>query len=188
MLNTVVSFVRVEADGIHTSDVQVDPGYGNNTTAPHVSSPGDDSVPLAGDTAAAVEVVGAGARAVVGYIDTKNEPKAQAGERRFYSRNADGDVVAEVWLKNTGEIVISNLQGDALTELVTITTGGIVQLASGTAPMPRADRVDTELQRIWQVLTTWTVVAQDGGAALQAAAIAASAGVASTASDKVTGE
>ena len=36
-----------------------------------------------------------------------------------------------------------------------------------------ASKVDTEIARLWTVLTTWTVVAQDGGAALQTAAIAA---------------
>jgi hypothetical protein len=33
-----------------------------------------------------------------------------------------------------------------------------------------ASKVDDEIARIWDVLTTWTVAPQDGGAALQAAA------------------
>jgi hypothetical protein len=35
-----------------------------------------------------------------------------------------------------------------------------------------ASKVDDEIARIWDLLTTWTVAPQDGGAALQAAAIA----------------
>jgi hypothetical protein len=48
-----------------------------------------------------------------------------------------------------------------------------------------ATKVDAELDRIWQVLTMWTVVAQDGGAALKAAAVAASPFVQSVAASKV---
>lgn len=47
----------------------------------------------------------------------------------------------------------------------------------------RADKVDAELARIWTVLTTWTVAVNDGGGALQTAAIAAEESVATTASD-----
>lgn len=48
-----------------------------------------------------------------------------------------------------------------------------------------ASKTDAEIARIWQVLTTWTVVSQDGGAALQTAAIAAEAAVQSVASSAV---
>lgn len=44
-----------------------------------------------------------------------------------------------------------------------------------------ATKVDAEIARIWDVLTTWTVAPNDGGAALQTAANTASAGVESVA-------
>lgn len=54
---------------------------------------------------------------------------------------------------------------------------GIVYV--GDAPedfVANATKVDAEFDRLWQVLGTWTVVAQDGGLALQTAANAASSG------------
>jgi hypothetical protein len=54
--------------------------------------------------------------------------------------------------------------------------------------MARADLVDAEIQRLWDLLTTWAVVAQDGGAALQTQAITDAALVATTAADTVYGK
>ncbi|MFW6086393.1 MAG: phage baseplate assembly protein domain-containing protein [Myxococcota bacterium] len=57
----------------------------------------------------------------------------------------------------------------------------------GAAKLARADRVDDEIERIWDLLTGWTVSPQDGGAALQTAAETAVEQVESTASDTVHG-
>ncbi len=67
---------------------------------------------------------------------------------------------------------------------------GKVYLGSSAAsdPVALSSKVDAEIDRIWDVLTSWTVAPQDGGAALQAAAIAASAGVLPTAADNVIAE
>lgn len=48
-----------------------------------------------------------------------------------------------------------------------------------------ASKVDAEIARIWDVLTTWTVAPQDGGAALQTAALTASEGVLPVASEVI---
>jgi len=42
--------------------------------------------------------------------------------------------------------------------------------AAATAAVSRADKTDTEIERIWTLLTSWVVSPNDGGAALQAAA------------------
>ena len=62
-----------------------------------------------------------------------------------------------------------------------------LQLGDSTATdyVALASLVSTELARIWTVLTTWGVVAGDGGAALKAAALAAVGGVSSVASARV---
>jgi phage gp45-like len=73
---------------------------------------------------------------------------------------------------------------------VFIDQDGNVILGGGTegaSELARADRTDAEIQRIWDLLTSWTPVAQDGGAALQTAANVAVETVQSTASDKVRG-
>jgi len=66
---------------------------------------------------------------------------------------------------------------------------GDVHLAAqtGASKLARADRVDAEIQRIWDVLTGWTPVLHDGGLALKGTATTASAGKQSTAADKVHG-
>lgn len=59
---------------------------------------------------------------------------------------------------------------------------------TGAQFMARADRVNTELARIRDVLTSWTVTPNDGGAALKAAATAAFSAAQSTAAEQVKGK
>jgi hypothetical protein len=99
-----------------TSDgtaIKVDPGGGANVTAQHFADAGDDSQPLPGDFTALEDSSGAGAEQVSGYHDPKNAGQAGPGEKRIYSRNADGAPVAEVWLKANGEVVIKVLASSA---------------------------------------------------------------------------
>lgn len=110
-VGTVQSFVRKTVDDAHVTDVKLDSGSEGPVTAPHFSSPGDDSPPLAGDFVVTVESAGAGNEVAVGYFDPKNEPQAAKGEKRIYSRNASGDVKVVVWLKSDGSLVIENDNG-----------------------------------------------------------------------------
>lgn len=185
-LTTTKSFARVDEDGTRRSDVQVDPGGNTTVTALHAIGIGDDSVPLPDDTAVTVELEGKGRLAVVAYLDTENEPKAEAGERRIYARKADGTVAAALWLKATGDVVFEDSAGAVVAR---IAADGTVHLGAetGAAQLARADLVDAEISRIWDVLTTWTVAAGDGGGALQTAATTASASVGSTGADNVRG-
>lgn len=51
-----------------------------------------------------------------------------------------------------------------------------------------AAKVDAELDRLWTLLTTWTVVANDGGQALKTAALAQAGSVQTVAATKVKAE
>lgn len=98
----------LSADG---SDIKSDRGSGDNVTAQHFTAPGDDSRPLPGDYAALSGAAGTGTQTATGYHDAKNPPKASPGEKRIYARDGGGAVVAEMWLKASGDVVISNGPG-----------------------------------------------------------------------------
>jgi hypothetical protein len=108
---SVLSFLNSSVNGAKVSDVKLDPGGRANVTAQHFSSAGDDSYPLATDYACAVEVKRSGGAVVVGYLDPINSPKSQEGDKRIYARESSGGVKVELWLKNSGEAVLSNSNG-----------------------------------------------------------------------------
>lgn len=107
-LAKLLSFVRTVRRGANVSDSKVDPGGGENITSEHFAPVGDDSHPLPGDYVVAVDVQRTGVTAAVGYLDPANAQKTQPGGKRIYSRDADGNQVAEVWLKNDGTIIADN--------------------------------------------------------------------------------
>ena len=107
----LLSFVRVTQNTAKVSDVKVDPGGGPNVTAEHFTAAGDDSHPLPGDYVALNTDSGSGRESAIGYLDPLNEPKALAGDKRIYARDANGVLIVEVWLKNTGEATIFNANG-----------------------------------------------------------------------------
>ena len=104
-----LSFVRVERNGAKLSDVKVDPGGGPNVTAEHFAPIGEDAHPLPGDYVVTSDVSGTGREAVIGYVDPKNESKAQPGDKLVYSREPSEDgagrIITEQWLKNEGTII-----------------------------------------------------------------------------------
>jgi hypothetical protein len=107
-----LSFARANRRGANVSDVKADPGGGANTTSEHFAPVGDDSHPLPGDYVATTRAVGSGRETAVGYLDPANESKAAPGEKRTYARDpGSGATVAEVWIKNTGETIITNANG-----------------------------------------------------------------------------
>lgn len=111
LIAKLLSFVRTEDGDAKIADVTVDPGGGANLTIPHYSCPGDDSQPLPDDFVAATESTGSGNAMAIGYLDPKNAGEADAGEKRIYARNADGDIVAWFWLKNDGSAIVDNGEG-----------------------------------------------------------------------------
>lgn len=123
------------------TDVKSDRGNSDNVTAQHFTTPGDDSHPLPNDYAALSEASGTGRQTVVGYKDASNEPEALPGEKRTYARNASGQVVAQVWARNNGEVSIFNdagaftlePSGDVVINGVRITVAGDVIAANGVS-------------------------------------------------------
>ena len=111
LIAELLDFVRARVGDGHVSDATVDPGGGPSVTARHFACPGDDSRPLPGDFVATSASGGAATSHVTGYLDSKNEPAAAAGEKRIYSRDSDGAVVAMVWLKNDGAVLVDNGSG-----------------------------------------------------------------------------
>jgi hypothetical protein len=105
-LGTVIATERRQDGNVHLTDVQVDAGAGDTTTAELYQAPGEDSLPMAGDTALLQEAPGSGVKAVVGFDDPNNAGTAEPGERRGYSRQADGTPAAEYHLKANGDVVI----------------------------------------------------------------------------------
>ena len=105
----LLSFVRARRNGLIISDVKVDPGGGPNVTAEHFSPPGEDAHPLPGDYVVTSGVRGTGREAVIGYVDPKNESKAQPGDKLVYSRepseDGGGRIISEQWFKNDGTIL-----------------------------------------------------------------------------------
>lgn len=118
----LLSFVRVQRNGANVSDVEVDTGGGATVTAEHFQPAGDDAFPLTTDYPTGHDVQQTGRRAVVGYVDPINTPKAAEGEKRIYARDADSGVeVAEVWLKADGTITAGNDNGS-----VTVSPNGSI--------------------------------------------------------------
>ena len=105
-LATVVAVERKVDNGVHMTDVEVDAGAGDTTTAELYQAPGEDALPMAGDSALLQEAPGSGVKAVVGFDDPRNAGSAEPGERRGYSRQADGTPAAEYHLKANGDVVI----------------------------------------------------------------------------------
>ena len=81
-------------------------GLGKAQTAPVFGL--DDSPPLPDDRCLVVNVVGTGARVVIGTRPAEASSNAAPGERRLYSRNSSGAQAAEIWLHNDGKITMNN--------------------------------------------------------------------------------
>lgn len=113
-ISWVKSFFRTEREGVKVTDVKVDPGAGANVTPHHYAGPGDDSAPLPSDRVVIVRDLRTGVEVAVGYLDPKSPQKAVPGEFRGQARNAAGDEVAQIWLKKTGEAILSNALGSAV--------------------------------------------------------------------------
>lgn len=124
----ILSFFRTERNGIPVSDVTLDSGGGPNITGEHFADAGDDSFPLNTDKAVTTDIRRDGGEVPVGYLDTINIPKAEAGEKRIYGRDPNtGAVVNEIWLKADGEIEVSNIAGS-----ITLKPTGEIEVLAST--------------------------------------------------------
>lgn len=116
----IISAVRVTKRGIPNADIKTSGKGGANVTADHAMPPGYDALPLDGDFGFFGAGQRSGSAAVSGYADS-TEKKAVKGESRLYARDESGALVAEIWLKKTGEIVMENENGG-----VTLSAAGAI--------------------------------------------------------------
>lgn len=103
----VQAFVRALRNDAHQTDVQYDAGEGP-VTGQHFADVGDDSFPHPDDSFVVVPVQQSGRRVPVGWNDNKNPKKSTVCEKRIYGRDANGDQVNELWLRNNGDIELRN--------------------------------------------------------------------------------
>lgn len=123
LMAKLISFARTVRNGANVSDVKSDPGGRAVQTSEHFSTPGTDAHPLPGDFVLLASIQGTGRYGAAGYVDPKNQQLAESGEHRTYARDANGDQIAQVWLKNDGTILIEANNGAISWELKPDKTG-----------------------------------------------------------------
>lgn len=102
LIGTVLEFLRTTVDDVPVTDIKVDPGGGPNLTGELFQGAGDDARALPTDRVHLVEIPGTGRYIAIGFLDPVNEPTALEGERRLYSRDADGVIQVTIRLTNDG--------------------------------------------------------------------------------------
>jgi hypothetical protein len=107
----ILSVVRVTQGSAKVSSVKSDMGGNTIISGEQFSSPGDDANPLPDDYVALIENARIGGVSAVGYLDPKNQNITQPGEKRIYSRDSSGNIVAEIKLANDGSIRGQNSNG-----------------------------------------------------------------------------
>ena len=136
-IGLVLQYELFTREGLNGSRIVSDVGAGYNLTCDHFSTAGDDSPPLTDDYCFVVESPAKGNYECVGYLDPNTTRKSAQGERRIYSRNADGEQVAEVWLKNNGDVVVDNGSGTMTLQADgTINLNGVIIDPDGNISAP----------------------------------------------------
>lgn len=149
-ISKIISFVRAIRNGAKLSDTKNNPGGGALITSEHFADPGDDSHPLPIDYCAIMGIIRSGGSdgVAVGYADIINEKLSQPGEKRIYARDESGAEVGHIWLKNTGEIEITNGSGSfVMAPGGTVTINSVVIGTDGSITTPgdiTANEVQTD--------------------------------------------
>lgn len=150
-LRRVLGYERTERRGAKVANVESDAGGGDVLTAEHYQPSGDDAQPLPKDFAVAVPSAGSGREVVVAFLDPANAGDAGPGERRIYARDSEGVPVCEVWLKSTGEVLVSNDNGSAT---LRPDGGTIVETPESTLDVAADGSVTVENESGTMVLTS----------------------------------
>jgi len=79
----------------------------DNIYATRFNSCNEDSKPLPGDFCLLDSLMKIGRKVILGFFDPKNESSISDGEKKIYSRNSSGGIVAFIYLKSNGSIDIS---------------------------------------------------------------------------------
>lgn len=107
ILNTVFGLRGVR-------EVRADIGGKNIRSCPQFQPANEDSVPLRDDYAVILPIKTVAHDPVVGYVDVKNHTDASPvgpGEKRIYSRDANGNIVAEAFFQADGTLYIQSDNG-----------------------------------------------------------------------------
>jgi len=124
-------------------------------------------------------------RSIDEWAATGNQAITPADPRRFDV----SDAIFIPGVKPPGDPLPSDAYASGAVVLWDRGTSDIRLGSSGAADfVALASRVNTEISRLWTVLTTWIVVPADGGAALKVAAAAAALGVLPVDATKVKAE
>ena len=138
-------------------------------TVQYMPMAGDDSPPQIGDKVAVVPI-GPAFQVALGIQDSV-VPSVAAGEKKFYSRDENGEIIAFVHLKTDGEITLLNANGQITLKPDGAVLIGIADEAQvlGDALVGFADKVLTEAIGICTAPTTMgSVLALPQKAALTA--------------------
>jgi len=103
LIGTLLDWFRTTDGDAQVTDVKVDLGGNDITTAHHYQPSGMDSQPLPDDYILLVPGPEAGTYVVAGYLDPKNAGVSRPGDVRLYVRNGQGNVAGELHLTNDGE-------------------------------------------------------------------------------------
>jgi len=108
-IGEITRIERTDIDGDKVVLLTVDFGGNDVVTAPYMPQPGDDGLPLVGDTALVVELENdPGEYMGLAALDVAFAGQAGEGERYIRARDADGATVASVYLKSDGAILAGN--------------------------------------------------------------------------------
>lgn len=134
----LLSFVRAIRQGVNVPEVTVDTGGGVNHTADHFAPVGDDSHPLPTDYVLVTEIPQSGSKIAIAYLDSVNAGETLEGEKRIYARDPNtGTPVNQVWLKNNGDVLLSNDNGSILLQADgTVNINGVTIDPSGNIDTP----------------------------------------------------
>lgn len=114
-------------DGQQIIELQVDPEGSATVTVEYFDATGEDSPPLVGDSVALIEGPAEGTMQAIAWQDPKNPTKSGDGDKRIYSRDTQGVLATEIWLKGNGDVAITVIKVGAVVE---IKTDGVLKLSS----------------------------------------------------------
>lgn len=107
-IGKLLEFTRTTSGDAKASEARYNVGGPEVKSGKHFAPAGDDAYPLAGDYLVSIQSPTTGVELVVGYLDPQAPQSSSAGDKRIYGRSSAGAEVNSVWLKNTGDIVITN--------------------------------------------------------------------------------
>jgi len=133
----------IKENGAKLIRVMIDMGGGisNNIEGDQYNTPGIDSKPLINDVAIleSTNESRGNSGVISGVVDFTSEKKAEDGETRMYSRDANGTPVAEVYCKDDGEVVTAN---DNITSVIRADGSGEISNSSGSIKLLASGNID----------------------------------------------